>query len=182
MFQIESVQFSSVHLRFKLNVHLWWGITTNWTNTYIVSDAIARVDFTWYDLEINYAVIAKICHVCWWVWMMTRPGINVRCFKIQIGNDQNPDDNADFSKFFTRFARNFAQNTKSPGEVCQSQKIQMVERTFSPSLWWQQQSTQHIWSIYYIDEENVWYIKLSCNWTELNCAGLIWNTSILIDR
>ena len=37
--------------------------------------------------------------------------------------------------------------------------------------WWQQQSTQHIWSIYYIDEENVWYIKLSCNWTELNSAG-----------
>ena len=34
--------------------------------------------------------------------------------------------------------------------------------------WWQQQSTQHIWSIYYTDEENVWYIKLSCNWTELN--------------
>ena len=39
--------------------------------------------------------------------------------------------NVEFGKNFARFARSFAKDTKSTDEVCQTQKIQMGEMTFS---------------------------------------------------
>ena len=62
-----------------------------------------------------------------------RPGINAQCFKIQMGNHEIQVTNAEFSKNFASLAI-LPKDTKSPDEVCQTQKIQMGERTFIPSL------------------------------------------------
>ena len=68
VFQIMSVQFSSVHLRFRLNGHLRAKFESY---ECALSNTIPSHSCAWCNLVTNYILIINICHAGWWVWMTT---------------------------------------------------------------------------------------------------------------
>ena len=72
VFQIVPAQFSSVHLRLRLNVHMR---TTMKEYECTWSSTISNHNWTWFKWVIKYIIITKVYHTCWCTLVVLPKGL-----------------------------------------------------------------------------------------------------------